>query len=523
MSSSLAEELAGDDVELGSLNYVTDEIKTLSMGRAEAIDAAKSNLNFLASLILSEIFRFLFPKTLLAAWQILTTAVHIARGKTKLCIGIPRGFAKTTLLKLYVCYVVLFTNRKFILIVCNTAELAENFVSDVVDMLNCSNIVSMFGRWDSAIEKNTLHLKKFHFRGRPVIIAGMGAKSSLRGLNIKFVRPDVIVMDDMQSREEAESEVEARKTLTWMLGTLMKAAAPDRCLYIFVGNMYPFEGSILKKLKYNPAWISFICGAILEDGESIWPELKPVDELITELEDDTSMGHPEIFMSEVMNDEEAGTRSGVDISLIKGIPLREIPEYAEAGFIIIDPSLGKKVSDDIVLGAVLIYNGVPILRELVIEKFTQQQIIRAGILLALKWGLPAIVIEGTAYQATLAVWFEHFIQQLGITGLKPLLIYPGHINKNSRIIAMFKQLTKQPQAEILLQEELRSQVVKQIQDFNPLKTRNKDDILDVLAYIQPVIAQHRMELELMIVNALSDDQFDRSNPLGVTFEEALPF
>jgi hypothetical protein len=193
-----------------------------------------------------------------------------------------------------------------------------------------------------AVEKETLHLKKFHFRGRPIILAAIGAGSSPRGLNIKFVRPDFIIMDDMQSKEQAESAIESVRSFSWMMGTLMKTNDPERCLYVFVGNMYPYPGSILKKIKNASSWLSFITAAILEDGESIWPELKPVEVLLAEFESDTELGHPEIFLAEVMNDENAGAKHGIDITLIQSAPDYLLDDQAVAGWVIIDPSAGQE-------------------------------------------------------------------------------------------------------------------------------------------------------------------------------------
>lgn len=471
---------------------MSDNLQDISANREDTIALAKANLNMLAALAIPDVFRYMYPDIFLAIWQMLQVAIEKTKGKDYLALGLPRGFGKTIILKLYVLYLILFTDRKFILIVCNTAELAENFLSDVADMLSSANIVAIFGDWRLTSEKDKLNQKKFSFRGRPVTLAALGAGSSLRGLNIKFVRPDVIIMDDMQSREQAESTVESMKTITWMIGTLMKAAAPERCLYIFVGNMYPFEGSILKKLKYNNAWISFICAAIREDGESIWPELKPVDELLIELENDTSLGHPEIFYSEVMNDEEAGTRSGIDISRIRSYSDRDLPEWWHSGAVIIDPSLGTKKSDDVAIGVMCIYDTKPVLRQLEVGKFNPKETIRKAITLALHYQLPAIVVESVAYQATLVFWFNHFINQLGVVGLEALPVASGRANKNSQIIASLKDLVAD---EIQLHEAVRSQVVNQITHFNPLKTNNKDDILDVIRYMRKVMADYPWKIQ----------------------------
>jgi hypothetical protein len=402
-------------------------------------------------------------------------------------------------------------------VVCNTSGLAENFIADVADILSSMNYLRVFGDWRMTLEKDTQELKKFSFKGRTVILAGLGAGSSLRGLNIKFVRPDLILQDDMQSREEAGSPVESVKNLSWMLGTLMKANDNQRCLHVFVGNMYPYEGSILRKLKTNPAWISFITGAILEDGESLWPELRSVEDILTELENDESMGHPEIFYSEVMNDEVAGSRSGVDFSKINmwGGSDEELLT-SPAGFVIIVPSLGKKKSDDVVIMACMIYNGEPIAREISAGKFNPGQTVNEAIRLAMKYGLTAIVVESVAYQASLCYWIDHRKTQLGLVSLRVLEINPQGRPKVVRILEMLKQLTAQKD-RIHLHPSVRSQVTHQITYFDPLKASNTDDILDMLAYLWQVLNTHRHMLLRPLEMMFEENEASFSGDLQLEF------
>jgi len=474
----------------------------IGVTRDEAIAAAKGDMNFFGALCLPDVFRFLFPPIFLSVWQLLTRAAVAEQGQEKLAIGLPRGFGKTIVLKLYVVWLIVFTNRRFILVVCNTAGLAENFVADVADTLSSSNILRVFGDWRLSLEKDTLGLKKFSFRGRSVILAGLGAGSSLRGLNLKYERPDVIIMDDMQSKEEAASPVESEKSLSWMLGTLMKANNKTRCLFVFLGNMYPYEGSILKKLRLNSQWVSFICGAILEDGQSLWPELRSVDDILAELAHDEEMGHPEIFYSEVMNDDAAGSKSGVDFSKINtwyDDPHK--PDTADAGFVIIDPSAGKKTSDDVAIGACLCYEGEPVLRELKAGRFNPLQQCDESIKLASKYGLSAIVVEDVAYQATLAFWMEQRLRQLGLqSAIKILTINPGGERKVARIKEMLKQLTSsQDGARVWVHKDVRSVVVHQITYFDPTRpAQNKDDILDILAYFYKVIQRYRYDIQMAL-------------------------
>lgn len=490
MSSEPAtlEELRGDEEQ-------DQQTLEVSASRGDLIEACKVNLDFLASLILTDIYKYGYPAALQTMWQMLCVAAGGLTGKPKYALGIPRGFSKTIWLKLYVVWLILFSDRRFILIVCNTASHANNFIADVQDMLDNPNIVSIFGNWRAGIEKDTQELKKFTFRGKKNIIAGIGSGGSVRGLNIKFVRPDIVLMDDMQNRDEAENAEVASSMMDWMLGTLMKACHPQRCVFVFVGNMYPFEGSILRKLKKSKEWISFITGAILANGESLWPEHRTIEDLLSELAFDTEQGRPHIFFSEVMNDEDGGTVSGIDVSKIPQLPAALEDAHAQGGMIIIDPSLGKKKSDDLAITAFLIYDGVPVARESVVGKFDPGQTIKESVILASKYNIGLIAVEAVAYQESLVFWFNFIFQQMGMSGIFVGTVTTGGLSKNSRILAMFKQLLS---GKLMLHPTVRSAVIHQVTQFNPLITKNKDDVLDTLAYPYKVMELYPDSLPLIL-------------------------
>jgi hypothetical protein len=472
-------------------------ILDISSDRASLTEACRTQLDFLAALILTDIYEYGYPPILQAVWQLITAEAGAKKGKPRYALGIPRGFSKTVLLKLYVVWLILFSDRRFILVVCNTAKLAENFLADVKDMLENRNIVNIFGHWYAAGEQDTLAFKKFSFRGRDITLAGLGAGSSLRGLNLKFVRPDVVIMDDMQNRDEAKNPEIAKELLVWMVGTLMKACHPHRCIFMFVGNMYPFEGSILRKLKASSEWISFITGAINSAGESIWPEHRSLEDLLAELQSDTDMGHPEVFFSEVMNDEHSGTVSGIDTSRIPDLPAHLQDSAAQGGCIIIDPSLGKKGKggDDLGIGAFLIYDGIPVYREVLSKKLDPGECIQQATFMAVKYNMQLIICEGGAYQATLIYWFNFVYQQLGVTGISVGEITTGGMQKNARISAALKLLLA---GKIYLHPDVRPAFIYQVSQWDPLKTQNTDEILDLMAYIYKAIELYPDKLPLLI-------------------------
>jgi hypothetical protein len=229
----------------------------------QAATTAKQDFNFFAMLCLGVQYLFAFPKFYLVLFHLLT---QFKEEVEKFAIGIPRGFAKTTFVKILCVYYILFTNKSFILVICASEKKAINVVSDICDMLSAVNIRRLFGNWDANIEEDQKVSKVFHFRGREIIIWAIGANTSVRGVNRKNKRPDVMVMDDIQDKEDAKNKELADDLLVWMLSTLMMAASPFGCTYIFIGNMYP-QNCILEKLKHNPDWTSFIVGGITLTGK----------------------------------------------------------------------------------------------------------------------------------------------------------------------------------------------------------------------------------------------------------------
>jgi hypothetical protein len=86
----------------------------------------------------------------------------------------------------------------------------------------------------------------------------------------------------------------------------------------------------------------------------LWEELQPLEQLLREFQNDLATGHPEIFYSEVLNDENASVNSAIDLS--------KVPEY-------------KFQDDDIPAGSLslsilLMLNHLLMLPQLDILKFT---------------------------------------------------------------------------------------------------------------------------------------------------------
>ena len=455
----------------------------ISASAQEIHDAAKNSLDFLAGIAMPLVYKYAFPPVFIAVWNWLTQYIFKGRDFSQLALGLPRGFGKTMVIKLFVLFTILFTSRKFILILCETTAKAKNIVADVIDMLDQPNIKTVFGDWRLGIETDTQELKKFGFRGRNIILMGAGVESGIRGITIKNERPDLMIFDDIQSRACAESQVQSENLEREMYGTAMKAKSPHGCLYIFIANMYPTKYSILRKLKSNPNWIKFIVGGILADGTSLWEDLQPIEQLKKEFQNDLLAGRPEIFYAEVLNDENASSNNLIDLSRLPILPCQD-GDIPAGSYVIIDPSNNKKTSDNTAIGYVEVHEGYPVLMEVINDRLSPGETIRKALELCLIHGCSTVAIESVAYQASLCYWFQFICQQMGIVGIEAVEVYPGGTAKNSRILNILKSYAA---GELFVHPNARTEVHLQITQFNPLKTDNVDDVLDLLTYMPKVL------------------------------------
>lgn len=466
-------------------------------------ESARNSLDFLAAIAMPDVYKYLFPPVYLSVWQWLLTYVHKTRDFSQLALGLPRGFGKTALVKIFLLYCILFTTKKFILILAENQTKAINIVSDVMDMLNEPNIKKVFGDWKAGVETDRQDLKKFGFRGRNIIVMA-GTIETVRGITLKNARPDVMIFDDVQSRSVAESQMVSDTLEREMYGTAMKAKSPEGCLFIFVGNMYPTKWSILRHLKTNPNWIKFIAGGILADGTSLWEDLQPIAQLHKEFQNDLLAGHPEIFYSEVLNDENASANTAIDIAKIPVYPYQDT-DIPGAKFLVIDPSNDKVNSDAVSIGYFEVHNGYPVLRKLVEDRLSPGDTIREALKLCFTHGVSIIAIESNAFQYSLLYWFNFITAQMGVQGIEPVEIYSGSSSKNSRILAMFLQLLK---GETWIHPDCVPATYLQITQFNPMKRDNTDGLLDLLTYAPKV-----MELyghQLISSNILESQEYSAS-------------
>lgn len=470
--------------------------------RNSIIASMKARLDVLAAVCSPEVCFLLFPAIFNSIFESLTKALSSNGKSDKFAVGLPRGHGKTIVMKLMLVWSILFSDRKFIAVVCASSDLAENLVADVWSILQHPNIKSLFG--DLHILKDTAKFKKFEYRGRTIMIRAQGAGTKVRGLNVEMVRPDLFLIDDLQDKEVAKSEELSKALQEWFTGTLMKAKAPERCTFIYLGNMYPdvkIKGSverftcILRNLQINSRWKSWVVGAILSDGNPIWPELRSKEDLYEELAEDMSMGQEATFFAEVMNDPNAQSNPVWNAAKVKA-PYSEIVghEGALGRFIILDPSLGKKKSDEQIGMLVEFWDNIPEIVEIRKFQCSAPDTVKGLVAWMVEKRVPLLCAESVAYQSTVIEWFDFMCELIGVEGLTAVPVFPKGRQKNSRIISAMKGVMS---GNLSVAYAPRVAMWLQAQQFEPTKTNNKDDIWDCAGYIDDVMMEYGSEATII--------------------------
>lgn len=458
------------------------DVYNLDVG--QAFERGKTDFNFFAGLCLPNICIYALPLFYLAAWNIIRDGnLNKPEAIFRFALGLPRGHAKTTFLKVLIAWMIVYDKVKFILLICASAPLAENILVDIDDILSSDNITAIYGDWNLGKTNDSMEKKTSYYHNKFVSIAARGWQSGVRGLNLKNERPDFIFCDDAQTKANAESDTDSAKLLNELTGSIFKAIAPrGRRRIVYVGNQYRGDGCVLEKLRNNPRWVSLITGAILEDGQPLWPELISLEELQETFEHDESLGQADTWFAEVMNN----PQMELTTLLPNQLPPSDLTsiEAHDGAFMTIDPAGFRDVSDDnvIAVGVKFDNRGYCIASDKGIKD--PEELIKRAIELALQHNVTLIGVEAVAYQQTLMFWLNKYLTHLGISHITVVELSPHGRSKESRIRTLVSEIYAGN--FVIHDPATRRAFTWQGGMYKFGKKKNKDDLLDAIAYFQDI-------------------------------------
>ncbi len=227
-------------------------------------------------------------------------------GAQKIAIAAPRGLGKTTTAKALVEKAILFREYEFIPWVSNSETVAEMQTENIKRELRTNReIRRLFG--DVAINTDDIEFDE-SFSKRAWVAYGntlvlpRGAGQQMRGLLFKNYRPQLIVVDDLEKKEELENPENRRKLKEWFYSDLLKCVDrySDKWKIIYIDTLKHYE-SLLHELLDSDDWLSLRLDLCDDEFNSLVPDLISSDELKREAESHRAKGQLDIFYMEYRN------------------------------------------------------------------------------------------------------------------------------------------------------------------------------------------------------------------------------
>jgi predicted phage terminase large subunit-like protein len=242
-------------------------------------------------------------------------------------LAAPRGHSKSTSITIsYTLAEVLFRSSKFVVLVSDSEYQACMFLGQIKFFLTeNADIIKLF-----KIKKNDKGVVEFEKETESDIIVEMedgykfriiakGSEQKLRGMLWNGSRPDLMVLDDMESDEQVLNKERREKFRKWFYGALMPALS-EKGKIRYVGTVL-HQDSMLELLmpkqygpytvhdelktyqtKYAGKWRGYKYKAHNEDfSHVLWPERWSADALQREREEYILKGLPEQYSQEYLN------------------------------------------------------------------------------------------------------------------------------------------------------------------------------------------------------------------------------
>ena len=180
----------------------------------------------------------------------------------KVCYSMPRGHAKSTFVSnvfpIHQCYFNCATDggRKYILIISETEDLSTKFVEYINSQLKFNKklrddlgIIMNESKFDN---KKDTGMEFVTTKGTMVRAAGMG--KALRGARNGAYRPDLVILDDLESMANTNTKELREKNLHWYNSVIEPIGVEGRTAFLYVGTLVHGNGllpDILTRIDYE--------------------------------------------------------------------------------------------------------------------------------------------------------------------------------------------------------------------------------------------------------------------------------
>lgn len=162
----------------------------------------------------------------------------------------PRGHGKSQVISfLLIIWCIVYKYKRNILLVSDTLDQAKSFISAIKSELEENEtLIRDFG---SLVSEEKWAQDKIITQNK-VQVYGRGAGQKLRGNKYGSIRPELVIIDDLENDEAVETEQQRKKLFNWFMKALIPVGTPHTD-YIYIGTVLHYE-SLLQKLLAEPSF-----------------------------------------------------------------------------------------------------------------------------------------------------------------------------------------------------------------------------------------------------------------------------
>lgn len=190
--------------------------------------------------------------------------------------GAPRGHGKSRIISVvFPLWCICYGYRKNIMLIADTITQSKEYIQTIkAELEDNAALRRDFGnlvgeeRWreDEIITANDIH------------VISKSSGQSLRGSSYKNIRPEVVILDDLENDENVETETQRQKLYNWFMKVLMPIGN-TRTVFMYVGSVLHYESLLFKVLtdpRFNE-WDRVLYKAVNEFSDSpLWKEWEEI-------------------------------------------------------------------------------------------------------------------------------------------------------------------------------------------------------------------------------------------------------
>lgn len=227
-------------------------------------------------------------------------------GHPRVVIAAPRGIGKTSIASIGVGGKrILFKQCRFMIHVSTSHDVAALQTENLkMELLSNPDVRQLFGKINARSEKDLdeTFSKKAWTTNTGVFVMPRGAGQQIRGLLYRNSRPDLVILDDTEDKDQIANPDYRKKIKEWFFGDVMKCVSRlDRNFQFIYIDTLKHEDSLLQLLLESPDWLGIRLEICDDNRQSTIPEFISSEEIEAEYQSYKEKGQLDVFYRENRN------------------------------------------------------------------------------------------------------------------------------------------------------------------------------------------------------------------------------